>query len=91
MRTSDIGTMHIIDRIYDASTLEDGIFWREELIRRLSSMILNANIMDPQSADEVAVYAAAKAQAEQAIARLQMVLARGEVFVWPLSGARVSR
>lgn len=82
MCNNDMTTSEIIERVYDAWTLDDAIFWREQFVRRLSQMIANSSVLDPAQSDEVALYAAAKAQSEQAIARLQMALARGETFCW---------
>jgi hypothetical protein len=33
-------TNEIIDKIYDAPTLEEAIYWREAFVRRLSKAIL---------------------------------------------------
>lgn len=73
----------IIDKIYAASTLEDAIYWRERFIARISASIARSNIFDPEDRDQVCLFAAAKAQAEQAIARLQMCIARNERVAWP--------
>lgn len=73
-------TNEIIDKIYDATTLEDAILWREEFVRRLSHAISHADLREARH--EIDLYALAKAQSEQAIARLQMCLAKGERWSW---------
>jgi hypothetical protein len=82
MRAADISTHELIDRIYAAATIDDAIFWREEFVRRLRVMIASRNLFEPGQRDEVVLYARAKAQAEMAIARLQLVRDAGETLVW---------
>ncbi|MDO9383992.1 MAG: hypothetical protein Q7T86_14140 [Hyphomicrobiaceae bacterium] len=85
MRVSSSGalsTSEIIDRIYDACTLEEAVFWREEFVSRLSRAILRSDLLDPTCRDEVNLYAQAKAQSEQAIARLQLCMANNERWDW---------
>lgn len=77
-----LSTSEIIDKIYDASTLEDAVFWREEFVSRLARAILRSDVFDPKLRDEVNLYAQAKAQSEQAIARLQFCLAKNERWTW---------
>jgi len=80
--SGSLTTQEIIDQIYDAATLEDAVYWREEFVRRLAQAIAHANLLDPTSCDEVTLYSLAKAQSEQAIARLQMCIARNERWKW---------
>lgn len=82
-QTAEFHLNDIIDEIYAASTLEDAIFWREEFISRMARLIAEANLFDPEKRDEVCLYAAAKAQAEQAVARLQMCVLKNEHVAWP--------
>jgi hypothetical protein len=77
-----LSTSEIIDKIYEAYTLEDAVFWREEFVARLSRVILRSDVLDPNVRDEVNLYAQAKAQSEQAIARLQFCLANNERWTW---------
>lgn len=83
--TAGLELHEIIDEIYASCTLEDAIFWREEFIARMASLIASSNLFDARSRDEVCLYSGAKAQAEQAVARLQLCLARNERFEWPRS------
>jgi hypothetical protein len=78
----------IIDQIYAASTLEDAIYWREKFIARISATIARSNVFDPTDRDQICLFAAAKAQAEQAISRLQMCVARNERVAWPVLSRR---
>lgn len=82
MPAADISTQQLIDYIYDAASIDDAIFWREEFIRRLRVMIASRNLFDATHREEVALYARAKAQAEMAIARLQLARDVGETLVW---------
>jgi hypothetical protein len=77
-----LSTSEIIDKIYEAYTLEDAVFWREEFVSRLAHAILRSDLMDPKLRDEVNLYAQAKAQSEQAIARLQFCLVNNERWNW---------
>lgn len=82
MSAPDITTHELIDRIYDAASIDDAIFWREEFVRRLRVMIASRNLFDANQREEVSLYARAKAQAEMAIARLQLARDLGETLVW---------
>ncbi len=82
MRTADVSTQELIDRIYAAANADDAIFWREEFVRRLSVMIASRNLFDSGQREEVSLYACAKAQAEMAIARLQLARDLGETLIW---------
>jgi hypothetical protein len=77
-----LSTSEVIDKIYEAYTLEDAVFWREEFVARLARVILRSDLLDPSVRDEVNLYAQAKAQSEQAIARLQFCLANNERWTW---------
>lgn len=77
-----LSTSEIIDHIYEASTLEEAVFWREEFVSRLGRAILRSDLFDPASRDELNLYAQAKAQSEQAIARLQLCMANNERWAW---------
>lgn len=77
-----LSTSEIIDRIYEAATLEDAIFWREEFVRRLAHAISRSDLFDPASGDDAKLYALAKAQSEQAIALLRMCIATNERWSW---------
>lgn len=79
--STSLTTSEIIDEIYDACTLEDAIHWREQFVARLAHAISRADKADPGIREEVALYALAKAQAEQAISRLQMCIARNEHWI----------
>lgn len=82
-QTAELHLNDIIDEIYAACTLEDAIFWREEFIGRMARLIASSNLFDPGQRDEVCLYAGAKAQAEQAVARLQMCVVKDERVSWP--------
>lgn len=82
MMSVALSTSEIIDKIYEAATLEDAVFWREEFIRRLAHAISRADLFDPASRDEINLYALAKGQSEQAVARLQMCIAQNDRWDW---------
>lgn len=70
----------VVERIFDASTLEEAIFWRQTMVRRLVEVLTaeGTNL----SPDERDLYRQAKAQTEMAISRLQLALAKGERWLW---------
>lgn len=73
-------TNEIIDKIYDAPTLEEAIYWREAFVRRLSKAISHSDFLEARSENNL--YALAKAQTEQTISRLQMCLVKNERWEW---------
>lgn len=71
---------YVVDRIFDASTLEDAIFWRQEMVDRLAHAIANsAGILTDE---ERGVYELAKAQTEEAIKRLRVCFENDDRPMW---------
>lgn len=76
-----LNTSWVVERIFEATTLEAAIFWREVMVDRLNWAI--DNLDSSISMDEWSLYAMAKAEMEQAIRRLRECARRGDRLVWP--------
>ena len=76
----------LVEKIFAAHTLEEAIFWREEMVERLEyALSLNDSGL---SADERDLYAGAKAQTERALDNLNIALVKGERWHWTKSSVR---
>lgn len=77
----------LVELIFDASTLEDAIFLREEMVERLEYAL--AMPESGLSSDERDLYVRAKERTEQAIKHLYAALGKKERWEWlPKSSAR---
>ena len=83
-----MSTTAIIEKLFDAYTLEEAIYWRQEFVLRLADLIAAVDHFDPRTIDELSLYRRAKGQTEQSIARLQMALLKNERVDWLPSKAK---
>jgi uncharacterized protein YjaG (DUF416 family) len=83
-----LSTTEILDRIFEASTLEDAIAWRRVILGRLK-MVLTHAFRTELSEDEIKLYMEAATELELALSRLKVALAGGERLDWkPTRGGK---
>lgn len=69
----------IVEKIFEASTLEEAIIWRQAMVRRLGQVLVPGAEL---STDQRNLYWQAKAETEMAISRLELTLTKGERWDW---------
>lgn len=69
----------VVERIFEAATLEDAIHWRQEMVDRLGQAIADGRL----SLEERSMYELARSETLTAIERLRICLESDDRPIWP--------